>query len=109
MKLRSKILTSEVDSSFDRSDDCLGAVIRSFFEEVTVLHIPGVGREIELVRKEAESGMVDMIMIETPIAFGLTMMVCLALFFYCWRIRKLRHRLTSVQVSFTPQEPVPVS
>ncbi|KAG0628610.1 hypothetical protein M758_1G039200 [Ceratodon purpureus] len=42
------------------------------------------------------------IMIETPIAFGLTMIVCLALFIYCWRIRKIRNRLTTVQVSATP-------
>lgn len=41
--------------------------------------------------------------IETPIAFGLTLTVCLVLFFYCWRIRKIRHRLTgSVQVSALP-------
>ena len=93
-----------------RSVRCLSGVGNSkLFRRNPVQHILGVGREIELVREEAESGMVDMIMIETPIAFGLTMMVCLALFFYCWRIRKLRHRLTSVQVSFTPQEPVPVS
>lgn len=43
------------------------------------------------------------IRIETPIAFTLTLTVCLVLFFYCWRIRKLRHRLTgSVQVSALP-------
>ncbi|KAG0615490.1 hypothetical protein M758_5G045500 [Ceratodon purpureus] len=41
---------------------------------------------------------------ETPIAFGLTMVVCLSLFFYCWYIRKLRYRLTAVQVSATPNE-----
>jgi len=41
---------------------------------------------------------------ETPIAFGLTMVICLALFFYCWYIRKLRNRLVSVQVSATPFE-----
>ncbi|XP_024377330.1 uncharacterized protein [Physcomitrium patens] len=44
------------------------------------------------------------LMVETPIAFGLTMAVCLALFFYCWRIRKFRNRLTSVQVAATPNE-----
>lgn len=49
--------------------------------------------------------------IETPIAFGLTLTVCLVLFFYCWRIRKIRNRLTrSVQVSALPiAETVPVS
>lgn len=41
---------------------------------------------------------------ETPIAFGLTLVVCLALFFYCWYIRKLRNRLASVHVSATPDE-----
>lgn len=49
------------------------------------------------------------LMVETPLAFGLTMIVCLALFFYCWRIRKIRNRImTSVQVSATPIE-LPVS
>lgn len=41
---------------------------------------------------------------ETPIAFGLTMVICLALFFYCWYIRKLRNRFVSVHVSATPEE-----
>lgn len=41
--------------------------------------------------------------IETPIAFGLTLTVCSVLFFYCWRIRRIRNRLNrSVQVSALP-------
>lgn len=36
-------------------------------------------------------------MIGTPIAFGLTMVVCFTLFYYYWRIRQLRARLLSVQ------------
>ena len=43
------------------------------------------------------------IRIETPIAFALTLTVSLVLFFYCWRIRKLRYRISgSVQVSALP-------
>lgn len=38
-------------------------------------------------------------MIGTPIAFGLTMIVCFTLFYYYWRIRQLRARLLSAQTT----------
>ena len=47
-------------------------------------------------------------MIGTPIAFGLTMIVCFTLFYYYWRIRQLRARLLSVQAA-PVLEDIPVS
>ncbi|XP_024400107.1 uncharacterized protein [Physcomitrium patens] len=46
-------------------------------------------------------------MIGTPIAFGLTMIVCFTLFYYYWRIRQLRARLLSAQ-SAPVQDDFPV-
>ncbi|KAG0587409.1 hypothetical protein KC19_2G162300 [Ceratodon purpureus] len=47
-------------------------------------------------------------MIGTPIAFGLTMIVCFTLFYYYWRIRQLRARLLSAQTTPVQELDFPV-
>jgi cell division septal protein FtsQ len=44
-----------------------------------------------------------------PIAFGLAIVVCSVLCFYCWRIQRARKNLSSIQVSAIPDESLHVS